>query len=114
MWLRLVREFPTSDYVQAAFVSFGDYFVAQGDLEAAEQFYERALQFEGGRWLAYAHDRHAWALAQVGDRRALTELALVAGALGASPPQLGASAIRVAANGDQSALSATLACHATP
>ncbi len=113
VWMHLVRDFPTSDYTQAAYVSFGEHYASEGGLAAAQQFYERAVQFPGGRWLAYARYRLAWTLARQGDRTALSVFAQVPPALAGSA-QLGSDVIRLAVNGDQAALSAAIASCAPP
>jgi tetratricopeptide (TPR) repeat protein len=111
IWLRLVRDFPTSEYVQAAYVSFGNQHFARGDYEIAQQFFERATAIPSGRWAAYAHYRLAWTLARQGDRAALARMVDAGSALSdATHPQLGGTSVRAALNSDQASITSTLAC----
>jgi tetratricopeptide (TPR) repeat protein len=111
VWMRLVQYFPSSDYVQAAYVAFGDRFFADGDLAAARQFYERATTYARARWSAYAEYRLAWVLATQRDRAALTHLTAAAALVGegTAAPQLGSALVRTAINADQAAIGAMLA-----
>lgn len=105
VWHRLVRTQPASPYVQAAYVAFADHYASSGDLAAARQFLERALSLPRGGWEAYARYRHAWLLAQAGDRPgAHAELDRAARAA-SQPGQVGASEVQAAIARDRAALS---------
>jgi tetratricopeptide (TPR) repeat protein len=104
-WLRLIQGYPESRFVPAAYVAFGDFYARQ-DVEAAVQFYDRAIE-RGGGYLAYARYRRAWALAARGDRSALQELAAATSALERSG-QIGADAVRAAIARDRPTLAACL------
>ncbi len=88
--MRLIGSHPASEYVQAALTTFGDFYAAERDLEAARQFYTRAIAAPG-RWTVYAHYRIAWARAGLGDlegARSLDDAHMALGAQGALVPQL--------------------------
>lgn len=110
VWMHVLRSFPTSPYVQAAYVELGDYYASMGNLELSRSFYERALTTPPASWTAYAHYRLAWALAHAGDRTALDHVRDALAALTASP-QLSEASVRSALASDQGALARALACH---
>lgn len=70
VYLRLLRSYPTSPYVADAYAELGDFYLAEGDHAAAQQFFERARDL-GGRHAAYFAYGLAWALAGLRDRGAL-------------------------------------------
>src|SRR5215510_1724723 len=55
VYQRLLKEYPNSQYVPEALVSFADYYFEQGDLADAESFYTKVLQFPKSAvyWYAY-------------------------------------------------------------
>lgn len=66
VFMHLIRDQPSSLYVAAVYASFGDFYLAEGDADAAVQFFQRAADFTG-RWQAYALYRLAWAHAGARD-----------------------------------------------
>ena len=105
VFVRLLRSQPASPYVQGAYVALADQHAGSGDLAAAGRFIERALSFPGGRWEAYARYRHAWLLAEDGDRGAARAALDLAARAASQPGQVGASEVLRAIDLDRAALS---------
>jgi tetratricopeptide (TPR) repeat protein len=60
VYQRLLKEYPNSQYVPEALVSFADYFFEQNDLADAEQFYTKVLQFPKSAVYWYAYYKIGW------------------------------------------------------
>jgi len=60
---QLIRRHPTSRFVPQAYLSFGEHYFAEGDLDSALRFYERVLQTPPARnpVYGYALYKQAWA-----------------------------------------------------
>jgi tetratricopeptide (TPR) repeat protein len=60
IYQRLLKEYPNSQYVPEALVSFADYYFEQNDLADAESFYNKVLQFPKSSVYWYAYYKMGW------------------------------------------------------
>jgi tetratricopeptide (TPR) repeat protein len=58
-YMRLVKDWPQSRFVPAAYVVFGDYYYDRKQLDVAVEFYERAARSPDSPVFAHARDRAA-------------------------------------------------------
>ncbi|MCA9601202.1 MAG: tetratricopeptide repeat protein, partial [Myxococcales bacterium] len=60
---RLIKGFPQSKFVPHAYLSFAEYYFAEGDMKAALQFYGKVLEFPPARNPVYGYSlyKSAWA-----------------------------------------------------
>ncbi len=67
----LVQRFPNSPFVPNAYLSFGEFYFEQGNMENARQFYERvlAVQDESNQVYGYALYKMAWVLYNLQDHQ---------------------------------------------
>lgn len=108
VYMRLIRNYPASPWVTAAWASFGDYYYGEADFAVAVQFYERAASAPGPL-LAYAHYRLAWARARLHAPASSNELERARVAL-SSPGVLSSSALRTAIQAEGPAIAALARC----
>lgn len=57
---RLIKDYPKSQYIPDAYLSFGEYFFEQKDIENALKFYDKVLQFPESRVYGYARYKEGW------------------------------------------------------
>src|SRR5205085_8446829 len=57
---RLIKDFPQSQYLPDAYLSFGAYFFEQKDMENALKFYDKVLQYPESRVYSYALYFEGW------------------------------------------------------
>lgn len=60
---RLIKNYPQSKFIPHAYLSFAEYYFAEGDMKAAMQFYRRVTEFppEKNSVYGYALYKQAWA-----------------------------------------------------
>ncbi|MCC7538699.1 MAG: tetratricopeptide repeat protein [Deltaproteobacteria bacterium] len=68
---RLIKAFPTSKFIPNAYLSFAEYYFAQGDMEAAMQFYQKVVEFppERNNVYGFALYKQAWCAYNLQDFR---------------------------------------------
>lgn len=77
---RLIKGYPQSRFIPHAFLSFGEYYFGEGDMRAAQQFYNKVTEIPADRnpVYGYALYKQAWALYNLEDfRGALTQFVRV-------------------------------------
>ncbi|HET8936918.1 MAG TPA: tetratricopeptide repeat protein, partial [Polyangiales bacterium] len=59
---RLIKGFPQSTYIPNAYLSFAEYYFQQGDMKAAQQFYQKVTEIpaERNKVYGYAIYKQAW------------------------------------------------------
>jgi tetratricopeptide (TPR) repeat protein len=59
---RLIKGFPQSDYIPNAYLSFAEYYFQQGDMRAAQQFYQKVTEIPPARNKVYGYAlyKQAW------------------------------------------------------
>lgn len=57
---RLIKDYPNSPYLPHAYLSFGEYFFENRDLENALKFYEKVLQYPTSPVFGYALYKKGW------------------------------------------------------
>lgn len=57
---RLIKDYPQSPFLPHAYLSFGEYFFENKDLENALKFYEKVLQYTGSPVYGYAMYKKGW------------------------------------------------------
>ncbi len=57
---RLIKDYPQSPFLPHAYLSFGDYFFENKDLENALKFYEKVLQYRDSPVYGYALYKKGW------------------------------------------------------
>jgi tetratricopeptide (TPR) repeat protein len=59
---RLIKGYPQSDYIPNAYLSFAEYYFQQGDMKAAQQFYQKVTEIpaERNKVYGYALYKQAW------------------------------------------------------
>jgi tetratricopeptide (TPR) repeat protein len=57
---RLIKDYPQSPFLPHAYLSFGEYFFENKDLENALKFYEKVLQYNGSPVYGYALYKKGW------------------------------------------------------
>jgi len=59
---RLIKGFPQSNYIPNAYLSFAEYYFQQGDMRAAQQFYQKVTEIppERNKVYGYALYKQAW------------------------------------------------------
>ncbi|MCS6914798.1 MAG: tetratricopeptide repeat protein [Myxococcales bacterium] len=57
---RLIKDYPQSPYLPHAYLSFGEYFFENRDLENALKFYEKVLQYPNSPVFGYALYKKGW------------------------------------------------------
>ncbi|MCA9605839.1 MAG: tetratricopeptide repeat protein [Myxococcales bacterium] len=73
---RLIKGFPQSQYIPHAYLSFAEYYFGEGDMRAAQQFYNKVTEIPPDRnpVYGYALYKQAWAMYNLEDfRGALTQ-----------------------------------------
>ena len=60
VYRQLIQQHPDSQYVPFAFLAFGDHFFEEEELDRAEQFYSRVLEFPDSPVYAYAMYKMGW------------------------------------------------------
>ncbi len=77
---RLIKGFPQSRFIPHAYLSFAEYYFGEGDMRAAQQFYNKVTEIppERNPVYGYALYKQAWALYNLEDfRGALTQFVRV-------------------------------------
>lgn len=70
---RLIKDYPTSRFIADAYLSFGEYFFENKDIENALKFYDKVLQYPQSRVFGYAKYKEGWCYFNLGDfKQALT------------------------------------------
>jgi tetratricopeptide (TPR) repeat protein len=64
---RLIKDFPKSQYMPYAFLSFGEYYFEQKQLEDALKFYDKVLQFTDSPVYGFAKYKEGWVYFNLGD-----------------------------------------------
>lgn len=57
---QLIKDYPNSTYIPQAYLSFADYFFEKNDLDNAEKFYDKVLQFPKSSIYPYALYKKGW------------------------------------------------------
>ena len=59
---RLIKGYPQSDYIPNAYLSFAEYYFQQGDMRAAQQFYQKVTEIPPARNKVYGYAlyKQAW------------------------------------------------------
>ncbi len=57
---QLIKNYPNSKYIPQAYLSFADYFFEKNDLDNAEKFYDKVLQFPKASIFPYALYKKGW------------------------------------------------------
>lgn len=73
---RLIKGYPQSQYIPHAYLSFAEYYFGEGDMRAAQQFYNKVTEIPPDRnpVYGYALYKQAWAMYNLEDfRGALTQ-----------------------------------------
>ncbi|MBX3270933.1 MAG: tetratricopeptide repeat protein [Sandaracinaceae bacterium] len=73
---RLIKGYPQSQYIPHAYLSFAEYYFGEGDMRAAQQFYNKVTEIppERNPVYGYALYKQAWAMYNLEDfRGALTQ-----------------------------------------
>ena len=62
VYYRLIKSFPQSDFIPNAYLSFAEYYFQQGDMHAAQQFYQKVTEIppERNTVYGYALYKQAW------------------------------------------------------
>jgi tetratricopeptide (TPR) repeat protein len=71
---RLIKDYPNSKYVPEAYLSFGEYYFAKGEMDAALKFYERVEQFPKSPVYGYAVYKKGWCWINLGDFKKALEI----------------------------------------
>ena len=71
---RLIKDYPNSKYVPEAYLSFGEYFFAKGEMDNALKFYERVEQFPKSPVYGYAVYKQGWCYINLGDFKKALEI----------------------------------------
>ncbi len=66
-FLRLVKEYPQSRFVPEAYLSFGEYYFARGEMENAKAFYDKVTQFPEAKAFGFAMYKKAWCFYNLGN-----------------------------------------------
>ncbi|MCB9627331.1 MAG: tetratricopeptide repeat protein [Sandaracinaceae bacterium] len=63
VYLKLIQDYPTSRFVPHAYLSFGEYYFDEGDMDAALRFYNKVVEYppENNSVYGYALYKSAWA-----------------------------------------------------
>ncbi|MFI5288106.1 MAG: tol-pal system YbgF family protein, partial [Polyangia bacterium] len=64
---QLIKDYPKSKFIPDAFLSFGEYFFDQKDIENALKFYDRVMQYPESRVFGYAKYKEGWCYYNLGD-----------------------------------------------
>ena len=64
---RLIKDYPKSRFIPYAFLSFGEYFFEQKELEDALKFYDKVMQFPESPVYGYAKYKEGWVYYNLGD-----------------------------------------------
>ena len=64
---RLIKDYPKSKFIADAFLSFGEYYFEQKDLENALKFYDKVLQYPESRVFGFAKYKEGWCYYNLGD-----------------------------------------------
>jgi tetratricopeptide (TPR) repeat protein len=64
---RLIKDYPSSKFLPDAFLSFGEYYFEQRDLESALKFYDKVLTYPNSRVFGYARYKEGWCYYNLGD-----------------------------------------------
>ena len=64
---RLIKDFPKSQFIPYAFLSFGEYYFEQKQLEDALKFYDKVLQFPDSPVFGFAKYKEGWVYFNLGD-----------------------------------------------
>ena len=67
LFKRLIKDFPKSQYIAYAFLSFGEYYFEQKQLEDALKFYDKVLQFTDSPVYGFAKYKEGWVYFNLGD-----------------------------------------------
>ena len=70
---RLIKDYPQSQFIPDAYLSFGEYFFEDKQMEHALQFYEKVLQFPQSRVYGYAHYKEGWVYLNLQDYKKALE-----------------------------------------
>ncbi len=57
---QLIKDYPNSKYIPQAYLSFADYFFEKNDLDNAEKFYDKVLQFPKSSIYPYGLYKKGW------------------------------------------------------
>ena len=71
---RLIKDYPNSKYVPEAYLSFGEYYFAKGEMDAALKFYQRVEQFPKSPVYGYAVYKQGWCYINLGDFKKALEI----------------------------------------
>ncbi|MGF1469689.1 MAG: tetratricopeptide repeat protein [Sandaracinaceae bacterium] len=80
VYRRLIKSFPQSQYIPHAWLSFAEFYFNEGNMDAANQFYDKVVEIPADRnpVFGYALYKKAWALYNLEDMRgALTQFVRV-------------------------------------
>jgi len=64
---RLIKDYPNSKFIADAFLSFGEYYFENKDLENALKFYDKVLQYPKSRVYGFAKYKEGWCYFNLGD-----------------------------------------------
>ncbi len=71
---RLIKDYPNSQYIPDAYLSFGEYYFEQKDIENALKFYDRVLQFPESRVYGFAQYKEGWCYFNLQDYKKALEI----------------------------------------
>jgi tetratricopeptide (TPR) repeat protein len=63
----LIKDYPNSKFIADAWLSFGEFYFEQKDMEKALQFYEKVMQYPQSRVYGYAMYKQGWVYFNLGD-----------------------------------------------
>ncbi|MSP59380.1 MAG: tetratricopeptide repeat protein [Myxococcales bacterium] len=71
---RLIKDYPNSQFIADAYLSFGEYYFEQKDIENALKFYDKVLQFPQSRVFGYAQYKEGWCYFNLQDYKKALEI----------------------------------------
>lgn len=69
VYRELIKNYPNSDYIPNAYLSFAEYYFGEGSMENALEFYNRVVQYEDSGVYGYAIYKLAWVYINLQDDR---------------------------------------------
>lgn len=64
---RLIKDYPKSKFIPDAYLSFGEYFFDNKDIENALKFYDKVLEYPDSRVFGYAKYKEGWCYYNLSD-----------------------------------------------
>jgi tetratricopeptide (TPR) repeat protein len=60
VYQKLIKDYPGSKFIPYAYLAFADYFFEQNDLDKADKFYDKVLEFPKSAVYLYAYYKKGW------------------------------------------------------